>query len=285
MKKTLRFLTVLCTMLCSTAVWAQNGQYAGTSEQKCKADYSTENIEFDLAEMASFFGVSTETFAADLNAFIEADKTEYKVDDNSDKNLYFLQVVNGGEQTFPNADQGYSANLGEYMCGFWMNVDAVPQGYGEGAMWYWLVQVSEDASKVEFRLGQMPDAWKAGGESTADIRLAYNGKMANIALTLKVAPEEVVEGIETTLSKVVVVGKKDVTFNQQLNTGADSIKVVVDDMAEKLGLDKAVLAESFKKRIYTQVYRFDADGENMIGWVDSLTHERTAGDEGGFWFG
>ena len=237
MKKNLRFWSLLAVLLVSSTAWADNGIYSGSVTQKCKSDYSTDAVTFSLSEMAGFFGVEASQFAADLQAFITADKAAYKVDDNSDKTLYVRQIVNGGESIYPNAEQGYSANLGDYFCGFWMDKDGKPLGYGDGAAWYWLIQADEEADEVQFLIGQMPNYWVDGGSPSCDLNIVYNGKTANVTLSASIAAKPVVE-METSLSKLNIV--KDYTLTLNFTRGKEyegkTYSTIVEGIYEALGL-------------------------------------------------
>ena len=285
MNKSLRLLSLLAALLISGFAWADNGTYSGSVEQACKNDYSTDAITFSLSEMAGFFGVEASQFATDLQAFITADKSAYKVDDNSDKTLYVRQTVNGGESIYPNAEQGYSANLGDYMCGFWMDKDGKPLSYGENAAWYWLIQVDEEADEVQFLIGQMPNYWTEGGNPSCDLSIVYNGKTANVTLSAAIAAKPVFE-IETSLSKLNIV--KDYTLTLNFTRGKEyegkTYSTIVEGIYEALGLTAEELVESINDRTYTQVVRGDTvNGEVVYSFVDELkTPEDGAG---GGWFG
>ena len=285
MNKSLRLLSLLAALLVSGFGWADNGTYSGSVEQACKNDYSTDAITFSLSEMAGFFGVEASQFATDLQAFITADKATYKVDDNSDKTLYVRQTVNGGEFIYPNAEQGYSANLGDYFCGFWMDKDGKPMGYGENAAWYWLIQVDEEADEVQFLIGQMPNYWTEGGNPSCDLSIVYNGKTANVTLSAAIAAKPVFE-IETSLSKLNIV--KDYTLTLNFTRGKEyegkTYSTIVEGIYEALGLTAEELVESINDRTYTQVVRGDTvNGEVVYSFVDELkTPEDGAG---GGWFG
>lgn len=286
MKKNLRFWSLLAVLLVSSTAWADNGIYSGSVTQKCKSDYSTDAVTFSLSEMAGFFGVEASQFAADLQAFITADKEAYKVDDNSDKTLYVSQIVNGGESVYPNAELRYSANLGDYFCGFWMNKDGKPQNYGdEGSAWYWLIQADEEADEVQFLIGQMPNYWVDGGSPSCDLNIVYNGKTANVTLSASIAAKPVVD-METTLSKLNIV--KDYTLTLNFTRGKEyegkTYSTIVEGIYEALGLTAEELDESINDRTYTQVVRGDTvNGEVAYSFVDELkTPEEAAG---GGWFG
>ena len=272
MNKSLRLLSLLAALLVSGFGWADNGTYSGSVEQACKNDYSTDAITFSLSEMAGFFGVEASQFATDLQAFITADKAAYKVDDNSDKTLYVRQTVNGGEFIYPNAEQGYSANLGDYFCGFWMDKDGKPLGYGENAAWYWLIQADEEADVVQFLIGQMPNYWTEGGNPSCNLNIVYNGKTANVTLSAAIAAKPVFE-IETSLSKLNIV--KDYTLTLNFTRGKEyegkTYSTIVEGIYEALGLTAEELVESINDRTYTQVVRGDTvNGEVVYSFVDEL---------------
>ena len=285
MKKNLRLLSLLAALLVSGFAWADNGTYSGSVEQDCRSDYSTSTISFSLVEMANYFGVDASQFATDLQAFITADKAAYKVDDNSDKTLYVRQIVNGGESVYPNAEQGYSANQGDYFCGFWMDKDSKPLGYGSDAAWYWLVQVDEALGEVQFLIGQMPNYWTEGGNPSCDLNIVYNGKTANVTLSAKIAAKPVFN-VETSLSKLNIV--KDYTLTLNFIRGKEyegkTYSTIVEGIYEALGLTTEELEESVSDRTYTQVVRGDTvNGEVVYSFVDELkTPEDGAG---GGWFG
>lgn len=276
MNKSLRLLSLLAALLVSGFGWADNGTYSGSVEQACKNDYSTDAITFSLSEMAGFFGVEASQFATDLQAFITADKAAYKVDDNSDKTLYVRQTVNGGESIYPNAEQGYSANLGDYFCGFWMDKDGKPLSYGENAAWYWLIQVDEEADEVQFLIGQMPDYWIEGGNPSCDLNIVYNGKTAFINLSAVIAAKPTVEATDK-FSELEIVGSAEILMHQTQGAGGVAVEFVTSDMAEKLGISKDNLEETFEARLFARYYDFSNDM-----WTDSLTNRSTAGGSG-FW--
>ena len=285
MKKFLRFWSLLAAWLVVSGAWADNGSYSGSVNQKCKSDYSTDAISFSLSEMAGFFGVEKSQFTADLQAFIAADKAAYAVDDNSDKTLLVQQSVEGVEKAYPNAEQGYSANLDDYVCGFWMDKDGKPLGYGENAAWYWLIQADEEADEVQFLIGQMPNYWTEGGNPSCDLKIVYQGKSASIHLEAVIDAKPEIE-METSLSKLNIV--KDYTLTLSFIRGKEyegkTYRTTVEGIYEALGLTTEELVETVRDRTFTQVVKGDTlNGEVSYSFVDELkTPEEGAG---GGWFG
>ena len=299
MKKTLRYVSLLAIMMVAGVVssWAQSGTFTGNLEQQFKTDYSTDPIEFPIDELASFFGVSEATFAADLTEFIEADKAAYKTDDNSDKKLWIMQSVNGGESVFPNADLGYTANLGDYMCGFWMDETGKPQGYGDGAAWYWLVQLNAAQDTVQFLMGQMPNYWEAGGQASASLQLNYNSKTAFITLNVKFLAKPVADLPEpvTELSKLNIVKDYELVLPFEIGKSYEgkTYSAEFEGIYEALGVTSATFDEFVNDYVYTQVVKGDTtklDPENPETWSvkysfedDQLVRPEVA--SGGAWYG
>lgn len=277
--------------------WAQSGSFSATLEQEFKNDYLTDPIEFKLSEMAAYFGVDAATFATDMNEFIAADKAAYATNDNSDKKLWIMQLVNGGEFTFPNADLGYSANLGDYYCGFWMDEAGKPRGYGDGAAWYWLVQVDAENDAVQFLIGQMPSYWVNGGTSSASLQLNYNSKTAYITLNVKFKAKPVADlpEPETDLSKLVIV--QDYTLTLPFTVGkyyeGKTYSATLDGIYDALGVTAATFDEFVADYVFTQVVHSDTlklDPENQDTWsvTYSLTDNQLQKPEaasGGAWYG
>ena len=277
--------------------WAQSGTFTGNLEQQFKTDYSTDPIEFPIDELASFFGVSEATFAADLTEFIEADKAAYKTGDNSDKKMWIMQSVNGGESVFPNADLGYTANLGDYMCGFWMDETGKPLGYGDGAAWYWLVQLNAAQDTVQFLMGQMPNYWEAGGQASASLQLNYNSKTAFITLNVKFLAKPVADlpAPETDLTKLNIVKDYELALPFEIGKSYEgkTYSAELEGLYDALGVTAADLDDFIADYVYTQVIQGDTtklDPENEETWSVKYSFgnnqlEKPESASGGAWYG
>lgn len=279
MRKTLRFMSLLATMLVAGTLTG-HAQFTVNTTAKYGAT-NTESVK--LSDVATAFGVTAEQFATDYTAWVEAAKAENK--EAADALPMVVEITNDNG-TYPNDELGYTAGFnGTY----WMTTDGTPIAWGvEGFAWFIEHGIDTDEDVLYFTIGHNSAAFDetTGGTAAVTLNWKYSGKTVTFAVKLMVEPKPVVEGIETEWANVNVVGTQEFLVAQQPDASWKSTTVseaLNEELFTKLGLDKDVLADELELRLYVREFNFSTD-EGTYGWTGLLNNNFTANGVG-FWFG
>ena len=255
--------------------------YEATITSDPENDYYSGYQAFDMKKVIADLGLADE---AALAALV-----------NAGGNVYYKSA--SGELT-----NAYTGNTNE----FWMNINGIPQGYGdEGTCWYAGLYYDEAGSdeatgetwESEFycRVGQMPEFFsKVYTPSDLKVVLVLkNGdKEAEFAINLKVnaaeEPEPLPEIAEPTRSfaALEVVKQYDLSADFYFGKSYEGKKVsfTLDGIYEALGLDAATLDPNINNVTLVQNVKAEGEEDNVVYSISDalVTPEEGAG---GAWFG
>jgi len=259
-------LMAVLSLLMLTSVSAQTEitTLMGYSRQYPATGYETSPVKFSLTEVATELGTDAATLGATLNEWLSAEKG------TATTNYVFLVMDDA-------LDSNYTTNLNG---GFWMNIEGKNVGYAD-ACWYVDVSCSVEEDYIAFNVGQKPGAMADGDLAGASFMLVYGEKAINFFVSITIAGADIPETTSLKESDLEIVGEKEITIEQYPRTGydADNDTLVLDDLAEKLGIaDLALLQGNLGSQLYTTA--FDTE---TVGKLDTLTNVSTAGAPG-FWF-
>ena len=266
---------LLTAVVCLFAGVTAQAQFSGTYTARVASNYDTKPVEFKLTEVAATLGTDTTTLVQALNS--------WTAEDSEDANMFFLADPTDPTVLIDNYTQGGKG------C-FWVNADGQPQAWGEdntGLRWY--NQLGWDANEDLFTIyiGQFP------GQCTVEevfkphfvLKLGEKQASFDITITFEAKPEYTIPEPKTLVEKELnIVGEAETTVEQFPRTGYDSDAVTIEltDLAEKLGVEPALIADCMDKILYATAYN-TGDVEDGGGLKkDSLTNEFTAGAPG-FW--
>lgn len=247
--------------------------YEATITSDPEDNYYSGYQAFDMQQVIAALGLANE---AELQALLAAPGNVY-------------MKLASGELT-----NSYTGNANE----FWMNIDGVPQGFGdEGTCWYaglYYDPAGTDEATGEpyesifyCKVGQMPKFFsKVYTDSEANVVLVLkNGdKQIEVAITLKVnaapKPADIPEPARN-LSELTIL--KEYTLTMEFTEGkTDDHTVTVDmsDISDVLGVTEEAIAQNIENIFLTQGVVTDEAGS--VSFSDSLSVYPFTNDG---WFG
>lgn len=272
MRKIYSSLLVLAMMMVSVVAKAQ---YTVDITSDPENNYFSGAKLFAPEEVATALGTDT----ASLHALLDAGGAVY------------LKTTDGRSNS-------YTGNNNE----FWMNLDGVPQGYGdEGTSWFvglnWQdaqeATEESEASDVAVRvyMGQMPNVFKKIYEDSnlkATLYLVSGEKEASFDISLKVNAAEKPNVPDPTTSLAGLDIKKDYTLTLDFVEGKSyegkTYSTTLDGVYEALGTTADEFDPSVADYTYTQVVKVDSiEGEVQYSWEDRLVLPEEGA--GGGWYG
>lgn len=226
--------------------------YDVTVEETPRSNYNTKDASLTLSEIATALGTDAATLAKDGSYAVWAKDS-----------LGYTQNFTAGTGNFWLAKDGNVAAYGSY----WKKV--YEAGVGKDSIMYnaWYVQNSFDTTndKLTFSVGQYPDSLKIGDALSTVEYIVYNGKAVTVNIKLNIVAKPALDWNTAT-------DAGDYTYNLEKYATdgytTTAIKMDVENMAEKLGIDKSTFA--------TEVSMYGIDGAG--GHSDSYTTSST-----GFW--
>lgn len=288
MRKIYSSLLVLAMMMVSMVAKAQ---YTVTIDSDPIENWVAGQKSFAATEIATALGL------ADVDA-LEALVVNPNEEGNAQGGAVYLKVTDG-------KSNAYTGNVNE----FWMNLDGVPQGYGDdGTSWFVGLEFEAAGSdeesgeswedRVNVYVGQMPGVFKkiyVASSLKCTLYLVNGEKEVSFDVTQNVtaAPEPTVPEPTTSLNALEIV--KDYTLTLPFVVGKSyegkTYSTTLDGVYEALGTTADEFDANAADMTYTQVVKIDslfneageATGEVEFTWLDELKLPEEGA--GGGWYG
>lgn len=262
-------LALVACLLCSVSA---NAQFSLQFEQEA-VGYTVLQQSLPLSDIAALMDVEAADLASALQTWIATEG-------EAETNYFFLQTEEGLSSNYTQGGKG----------GFWMTKNpATPVGWtaevGDDA-WYNILSVDDE--NLTIGVGQHPDAFAAGEQVSAVFVLQFNGKEVNFNVTLTIIESETpplpeLPEAETDLTKLTIVGTKDVEWDQYPNIPCTQT-VDLTGVAEALGTTDEVISQALSSFLFMTT--LELKGETVDSRkpykTNTISNVSTAGGIG-FW--
>lgn len=271
------FLMSLLGLFMAVSASAQ-ADFTGRSVQSPAEDYSTQPVVFSLSEVAA----KLNTNAADLVSALDTWAENYDHEaEEQEGNMLFLQDGTGAS----GLNDAYTATGTHGYAGcFWMSKAGKAVAYADGYWFNDFYWTSAENDSLVIAIGQKPNALLLGGEFKASFVIVYMGFEASFDITLVV--ESDIEPVETSFSKLTIVGEKVTTVEQfpREDYTADSVFVDITEAITALGCTSEYLTNNLTAALYVAQLDNSDVSEMPTARGDELTLEKSANGIG-WWFG
>ncbi|MCR5819616.1 MAG: DUF4859 domain-containing protein [Bacteroidaceae bacterium] len=259
------------------AISASAADFTGQSVQKPAEDYTTVPVVFKLSEVATLMNTDATSLVTALDAWAEAYDPDAQ---EHEGNMLFLQ---DGTGTSGLNDAYTATGTNGYAGCFWMNKEGKAVAYADG---YWFNDFywsSAENDSLVFAIGQKPGSLLVSGEYKASFVLSYMGFEASFDITLSIDSD--VEPVETSFSKLTIVGEKVDTIEQfpREDYTADSIAIDVTEAITALGCTPEYLINNLSASLYVAQLDNSEESEMPTARGDELTNQVSANGIG-WWF-
>ena len=270
------FLMSLLGLFMAVSASAQ-ADFTGRSVQSPAEDYSTQPIVFSLSEVAA----KLNTNAADLVSALDTWAENYNHDaEEQEGNMLFLQDGTGAS----GLNDAYTATGTHGYAGcFWMSKDGKAVAYADGYWFNDFYWTSAENDSLVIAIGQKPNSLLVSGELKATFVLVYMGFEASFDVSLVI--ESDVEPVETSFSKLTIVGEKVTTVEQypREDYSSDSVFVDVTEAIAALGCTPEYLTNNLAASLYVAQLDNSEESEMPSARGDELTNQSSA-NAIGWWF-
>lgn len=238
--------------VCAAFMFAANASaddFSGDSKQFPKSSYSTNQVNFNLQDVANQFGVTADSLVKALNA----GNAEWSINWTTEE---------GVDTTSTTVTT--SAN------GFWMDYTGAPVGWRNApahaeagqSNWYVDFDWSLDEERVTVLVGQYPNILQGGDEFSARFGLTLGEQTSYFVVNLIVTPRPEMSTRKIADIQVVKTVDFDVEQDARSNSAADDFTVEIPDAASLLGVSDDDLSSLLGFALHTNA--FDATNDVLL---------------------